>query len=829
MPEGDLEILLHRCDRESLPDEAVICLHHKKLLLDLYTTLQKKCCNPFKLHEDIRRKGLRPVTLSLAKQINQTTGCHTVKAGMKLCTACRMKDLGFPSNTQERVEDQETEAMDTDTEYVPHTERVETFNQSMTGLGISPCKLTRISPKDKVSYVTRKVKQVKERSKALLSVCAELPVESLESPVKKSTSSGAADRDIDYLVSALKEKVSVSSKGEQISLLSLAPKSWTIQKVIEEFGVTEYMVKKARKLQAEKGILPVVPTRKGHTLSNDTVKQVLDFFYDDEISRLMPGSKDFKSVKEDGARIQKQKRLLLLNLNEAYQLFKTKYPGSKIGISKFCELRPRECITVGARGTHSVCVCTVHHNVKLMLAAFPMSEDTSSLTYHNLLDQLVCSTDSNLCMIHRCDNCPGITKLQEFLQKKISDEVDQIKYKQWVSTDRTTLTDHVATPQEFIECLAEKTDKLAVHHFIAKHQSGHLKSLKEHLTEDSCIMLLDFAENYSFLVQDAAQGYHWDNSQCTLHPFAIYIKARSPDGTVELKSISVCIISDCLKHDTIAVHAFLKKVVPFVSNLHPQLKKIIYFSDGSAAQYKNFKNFTNLLMHQEDFGMSAEWHFFATSHGKSPCDGIGGTVKRLAARASLQAVTENHILTAIDLFAWAEKHIKNINFIWVCKEDVTQCAQRLQKRFSETTTIPGTRDNHSFIPVTAKQLKVSRVSGGPGFIVDMSGSHPHVVVKATEKQQITLEDAIPGKYVVCMYDQQWWVGNICDTSEEQDVKVTFMHPHGPSKSFSWPTREDICWVPLPHIIKIIDAPVTSTGRKYKLPTKLEKEMAELFK
>ena len=44
--------------------------------------------------------------------------------------------------------------------------------------------------------------------------------------------------------------------------------------------------------------------------------------------------------------------------------------------------------------------------------------------------------------------------------------------------------------------------------------------------------------------------------------------------------------------------------------------------------------------------MEAEWHFFATSHGKSPCDGIGGTTKRLAARASLQSAADNQILTS---------------------------------------------------------------------------------------------------------------------------------------------------------------------------------------
>ena len=39
------------------------------------------------------------------------------------------------------------------------------------------------------------------------------------------------------------------------------------------------------------------------------------------------------------------------------------------------------------------------------------------------------------------------------------------------------------------------------------------------------------------------------------------------------------------------------------------------------------KNFFNLCSHRDDFGVSAEWHFSATSHGKGACDGLGGTVK----------------------------------------------------------------------------------------------------------------------------------------------------------------------------------------------------------
>ena len=48
--------------------------------------------------------------------------------------------------------------------------------------------------------------------------------------------------------------------------------------------------------------------------------------------------------------------------------------------------------------------------------------------------------------------------------------------------------------------------------------------------------------------------------------------------------------------------------------------------------------------------MHAEWHFFATSHGKSAGDGAGGTLKRLATRASLQHIYQDQILTALQLY-----------------------------------------------------------------------------------------------------------------------------------------------------------------------------------
>jgi len=98
------------------------------------------------------------------------------------------------------------------------------------------------------------------------------------------------------------------------------------------------------------------------------------------------------------------------------------------------------------------------------------------------------------------------------------------------------------------------------------------------------------------------------------------------------------------------------------AKLSSSLKKMYYFSDGVAAQYKNHKNFINLCHHAQDFGIPAEWHFFATSHGKGACNGVGGTVKRLTVKASLQRPYDQQIMTPRQLYDWASENI-NATFL----------------------------------------------------------------------------------------------------------------------------------------------------------------------
>ena len=78
---------------------------------------------------------------------------------------------------------------------------------------------------------------------------------------------------------------------------------------------------------------------------------------------------------------------------------------------------------------------------------------------------------------------------------------------------------------------------LRKHDFIAKQQSLHLTQ-KEALVEDDYVVISNFSDNYSFLQK-------WG---CFKH-------------------ISFVIVSDCLNHDTVAVHLYQQHLILSVVSL----------------------------------------------------------------------------------------------------------------------------------------------------------------------------------------------------------------------------------------------------------------------
>ena len=76
-------------------------------------------------------------------------------------------------------------------------------------------------------------------------------------------------------------------------------------------------------------------------------------------------------------------------------------------------------------------------------------------------------------------------------------------------------------PRECLNALSKQIRALTVHHFRAESQSSYFSRLKDILPEGEVILHGDLKKN-PYNIQDAAQGFHWDRSQCTLHPFVVY-------------------------------------------------------------------------------------------------------------------------------------------------------------------------------------------------------------------------------------------------------------------------------------------------------------------
>ncbi|KAH9374681.1 hypothetical protein HPB48_000154 [Haemaphysalis longicornis] len=159
------------------------------------------------------------------------------------------------------------------------------------------------------------------------------------------------------------------------------------------FGAPERHARDAVKLRSESGVLSVPPRRKGRPLSEEIKEAVRKFYEDDAVSYCLPGKKDVIRGH--------QKRLLLMNLRELHEEWK-KTSQFKCGFSSFASLRPPHCVLAGGSGTHTVCVCLEHQNIKLMLHAAGINTTTQEI-----LTKTVCDLDNEACMVNKCASCPG--------------------------------------------------------------------------------------------------------------------------------------------------------------------------------------------------------------------------------------------------------------------------------------------------------------------------------------------------------------------------------------------------------------------------------------
>lgn len=86
-------------------------------------------------------------------------------------------------------------------------------------------------------------------------------------------------------------------------------------------------------------------------------------------------------------------------------------------------------------------------------------------------------------------------------------------------------------------------------------------------------------------------------------------------------------------------------------------------------------NFSNTCNYLNDFGLSCECHFTATSYWKTTCDGIGGTIKSATAKDSFQR-------TSMEMYDFCKQIIKNLFFPDI-NHEIKETVKTLKSRYDK--------------------------------------------------------------------------------------------------------------------------------------------------
>ncbi|KAJ8673770.1 hypothetical protein QAD02_005032 [Eretmocerus hayati] len=214
-------------------------------------------------------------------------------------------------------------------------------------------------------------------------------------------------------------------------------------------------------------------------------------------------------------------------LRELYISLKDSHPETKIGFGKFAQFRPKHCVLAGFSGLLTVCVCIYHQNVKLILEGVDVPKPTSEKVndYKDCISLIVCEESSNECFLTP-EPIPALSRygdpgklLLESLHQK---GIDQVHFQSWLSIDHCKLETRVTSAGEFVEEFVKLILKSKTHAFTEEQQASFSQWLKDNLKKGGFLILMNFAENYALLIQDAVQFIHYNNEQCNIVTVVIY-------------------------------------------------------------------------------------------------------------------------------------------------------------------------------------------------------------------------------------------------------------------------------------------------------------------
>ena len=386
---------------------------------------------------------------------------------------------------------------------------------------------------------------------------------------------------------------------------------------------------------------------------------------------MMPGKGDFTNC--DGVKVQK--RYLNDYMHNLHAKFRAENPEINVSRSVFCRRRPAHIFPPSFTSRHT-CLCQHHQNMSLKLRGIKACGIKVTTNPDTFIKEN--STDGQ--GLH--DIVSALPATVKYSQWKRVEDADGKKKMKIVSFE--------VRKKEFATTLREDIQKFSEHVARVKTQYDQLKKLKDRLPENHAIVQMDFAENYTCQSNEEVQSAYWNASMVTLHPAVAYM--QSTDGKMEHNSR--VFVSDELGHNAGTVFAILKKLLSEMKLASPNLTHVHYYTDSPTSQYRNKTIFYIISKHKSLFGVSASWNYFEAGHGKGPCDGVGGSVKRMADEAVRQQKVI--IQDASDFFSWTQQYMSasSVSFTFVSQQDCKAAQQEIEA-FGDIKTVTGTMKIHA--------------------------------------------------------------------------------------------------------------------------------------
>lgn len=569
--------------------------------------------------------------------------------------------------------------------YVHPPDVIEEINEyiSSEGISVTPLKPKRSSVE---SYAKRKYSEIQSE----LGKKTGRKIETAFGVAMPGTSSSDCQSCDDWVENIRIALQASTSMQERCRLLTLVPASWTESKVLDMIPeATRYMVRKARRIRQEKHAWAAPDAYQGHPLSKENLQSALEYFTNDELdcSVQSPRSKDVVQVVQEGTKVTKTKRYMTRSIRETFQIFRAAHPEVKVSATKFYSMRPK---WVSISPCREECCCSYCANFELCIVAVNNISD-SPVTADELMAMCLCQVRHEDCFLGDCLSCPGKEALTaESLH--ISADEGQAEIALW---ETGGLVKKVMPIQSFIGLVRHWTVTYICHEHIRTTQRLAIRREKLTVQPGGVVFHFDFAENWTVILPNEVQSYHWKKTQVSIFTCVV---------TASAKTYSYAVVSDDTRHDTAAALCSIGRIDECMDENGPIYGRAVYVSDGASAHFKN--RFQLHEMKKND--ALKKWVFSAPGHGKNACDGIGGVVKHAATLHNLRSPATQSIQNGSDLVRTLNEKIPGVRLLFLSSTHTDAFRTMKKEEWKSVRPVQGLRS--SFVWEKCESDQPSRVT-----------------------------------------------------------------------------------------------------------------------